>query len=317
MTQNTLQRIDIPAYRARIQSEYGFSFLEMLISLCILLPIMAGALELFSVGVKQQGSEQSSVEATQDASAGFDMMTMEIAQAGSNSRTFVTSTTGSITGDPYAEASVTVDDSSGFKYGDVIEIYDPSTGSTETVQLAAVSTGSITGIFQKSHYTGSRVQLLSLPFLQGVLPPSGLTANSDTSVSEIKFFGDIYGDGDMNYAEYVYDSDNAQITRSITPLTALSKRPAVPLITNIKANSAEFILHTDSLNVITSVTVSLTVENEWETSSKLQEIPLSSKVKIVSAETASALQLENLHFGPVNTLPSTPSRISLLRGIEF
>jgi type II secretory pathway pseudopilin PulG len=293
------------------QSSGGFTVIEMLVSICILLPIMGGALALFSLGVNQQSSEQSSAEANQDITAALNMMKMEIAQAGSHDIYVETETGSAILGnDTYAQ-SVPVDSIEGLCVGDSIDVVDGSV--SETVRITGLTSGTITGIFKYSHSGDTKIRLFGLPYIQGVLPPTGLSPNTDTAVTTLRFFGDIYGDGSMYYVEYIYDSNNARITRSMTPFTSASKQPAIPLITNIKPNSAQFILHTDHLNIITSVTVSLTVENEWETASNLEEVELSSRIAIPSAESASDLLLENMQYHDVNNLPPVPGRIAIYR----
>jgi type II secretory pathway pseudopilin PulG len=308
MTYKILKKCDSLEARTRRQSEFGFTLLEMIISICILIPIMAGALQLLSVGVEHQSSEQSNVEANQDASAGFNLMAMEIVEAGSNTRYFETTTVDTIASDPYTPYTYRVTSTSGLKSGDVVELYNNSDGATELVPLTQVTEGHITGIFQKGFPAGSNVRLYSLPYETGILFPGTPSANATTSVTEIKCYGDIYGDGTMYYAEYRYDSQNRQITRSVTSLSDVSKKPHVPLIRNVKA--AQFLLHTDSMKIVTSVTMSVAVENEWKLNKKLQDIKLSSKIAIPSMETASALKLENWQYGSVNPLPSTPTRIS-------
>ncbi len=87
----------------RIGLRDGFSLLEMMVSILVLTPVMGAALTLFSVGVNQQSSEQSSVEAIQEARSGLDMMTMEIAQAGAHGDRSTT-TTSSISASTTAQA---------------------------------------------------------------------------------------------------------------------------------------------------------------------------------------------------------------------
>lgn len=293
------KRTDISGEKPWIHIQNGFSAMEMLLCVFILIPIMAGAMQFFSVGVNQHAAERSSIEANQDASAGFDLMTTEIAQAGSR-RHVVTQTSAPIAANPLMTQTISVDSSSGFSAGDIVEI------DTEKVQLTAVGTNTITGIFEKNHNNNATVRMYALPYKEGVLSPGGLNPNSLTTVQTLRFFGDIYGDGNMYYVVYDYDEPNAQITRSMTNFKDMNVQPAMPLITNVKPGSAQFVLHTDHLNIITSVTVSLTVENEWETGSKKEEINLMANVGIPSAEAASELYLENLHYGPVNNLPSVP-----------
>jgi len=287
----------------RIHIQEGFSALEMLICVCILIPIMAGAMQFFSVGVNQHAAERSSIEANQDASAGFDLMTTEIAQAGSHGQV-ITYTSAPVLADPLMTQTIPVDSSAGFSVGDTVEL------DTEKVQLLGVGNNTITGIFEKNHNNNTTVRMYALPYKDGIIQPAKLNPNSLTTVQTLRFFGDIYGDGNMYYVVYDYDERNAQITRSMTNFTDMNLQPAIPLITNVKQGSAQFVLHTDHLSIITSVTVSLTAENEWETGSKNEEISLTANVRIPSAEAASELYLENMHYGPVNNLPSVPELLA-------
>ena len=306
----TLKRTDALGKKSRIDFQSGFSALEVLVCVCILIPIMAAAMQFFSVGVNQHASEQSSIEANQDATAGFDLMTTEIAQAGSRMHV-VTHTSSPIGASPLMSQTIPVDSSVGFSVGDTVEV------DLEKVRITAVGNNTLTGVFKDNHINDTTVRMYSLPYKDGVLPPAGLQPNSATPVTTLRFFGDIYGDGNMYYVIYSYDAQNAQITRSMTNFTDLNSQPAFPLITNIVPGSARFILNTDHLNVITSVTVSLTVENEWELGSKKEQITLTANVGIPSAEAASELYLENLHYGPVNNLPSIPTRVGMFSEVPL
>jgi hypothetical protein len=257
--------------------------------------------------VNQYESEQSSVRSNQDASAGFDMMMMEIAQAGSHSDQFTTFQA-SVTGLAQAQ-SIPVASSDGFCVGDYVDALDAS-GNVETVRITGVgSNDTLTGSFMNFYVVGDQIRLFAMPYLHGVIPPAGLTPNSDTDVSTLRFFGDIYGNGNIYYVEYDYDSANAQITRSMTHINDTQKGPDIPLIENIKPNSPRFTLHSDDNSVITSVTVAFTVENQWETAGKLEETAFSSKVVIPSTAAASTLLSEIQLYGGINTLPPTPMRI--------
>ena len=309
MTHKIPEKFELKKKIAGILSPAGFSALEVLISVCILIPIMAGAMHMFSEGINQQVSEQESIEANQDASAGFSLMTTEIAQAGSHGD-ISTTIQQNVFGGAAAQA-VSVASSDGFCAGDFINVVNGA-GDMETVEILWVAAdNTISGSFLNDYVVGDKIRLFALPYLNGVLTPNGLAANAETPVTTLRFFGDIYGDGNLYYVEYAYDAQNEQITRSMTPFNQANKEPAVPLITGIKANSAQFILHTDNQNFVTSVTVSLTVENQTRYSSKAEEIALSSKVAIPSVLAASNLLKEILLYGGVNHLPPTPQCVSL------
>jgi len=307
MTCNINGRPTKMKYAMRHKREDGFSLLEMMVAILILVPIMSAAVSLFSVGVDQHGSEQSSIEANQEARSALDMMTMEIAQAGSHGDRSTTLTS------PIAATSsvqtVPVASAAGLYTGDYLDV---DTGaSRESVKITAVSDNAISGVFRTAHASGAPIRLFALPYVEGVIPPAGLGPNSSVAVSSLRFFGDINSDGNLYYVEYQYDSNSGRILRSMTPITQTAKNSATSLLHNISPNSAQFVLNTDALGVITSIAVSMTVENTWKSGSKYQQTELSSRVSIPSAVAGSALLSENRTYGGINRLPPTPNRVSI------
>jgi prepilin-type N-terminal cleavage/methylation domain-containing protein len=289
------------------KAEHGFSLPELMVSLLIFLPITAATFSLFSISIGEHGSEQSSAEMTQEARSALELMTEEISQAGTR-RDAGTGTTTAIAGSPTAQ-SVTVASSSTFAPGDYVEI--DLGGNSELVQISAVGSNSITGVFRLAHNTiPTPVRLYSYPYLSGVIPPAGLGANSSTTTTTLRFFGDINSDGNVNFVEYAYDAANARITRSVTPLTQVTKNSPIAFISNIKAGSPQFTLYTDSLGIVTSVRLSFTVASPWKTGSKYQETPLSSTILIPSAVTASARLAEYYKYGGYYRFPPTPSIVT-------
>ncbi|MBN2321969.1 MAG: hypothetical protein JXR49_23030 [Acidobacteria bacterium] len=312
MTHNISGKAEKKKKHNGIRSQGGFSALEVLISVCILIPIMAGAMHMFSEGVNQHASEQESIEANQDASAGFNLMTTEIAQAGSHGDKSTTIQQ-NIIGSTGAQA-VSVASSDGFCIGDFIQGIN-NAGDLETVEIVGVGSNTINAVFLNDYVVGDKIRLFAMPYLDGVLPPTATVANGATPVTTLRFFGDIYGDGNLYYVEYAYDSQNAQITRSMTPFSQTYKEPAVPLITGLQPSATPFFLHTNDQNVITSITVSFTVENQRGLSPTAEEIALSSKITIPSVVAASNLLKEILLYGGVNHLPPIPQRISFYTSI--
>ena len=293
-------------YRNEMRQEDGFSLTELMVSMLVLVPIMAGVLTLFSSAVNQHAAEKSSVEMNEDARAALELMTHEIAQAGAHGDR-QTSTSSSV-GVLATAQSVYVASSVGFGVGDYVDV-DTGTDK-ETVQLTAVGSSSLSGFFRRGHTANVPIRLFALPFLHGVIPPAGMGANSSVTNTSLRFFGDMNGDGQLNYVEYVYDSANAQITRSMTPVTQGTKNPALPLVLNIKGNSVQFTLYTDRLGVVTSVSVAFAVRSTWNISSKKEETSLFARTVIPSAITASALEFEIQQYGGASELPPSPSRVT-------
>jgi hypothetical protein len=305
---------------AKTWSEEGFSMAELLLCVVIMVPIMSAAVGLFSVGVKEQSSEQSSVEVNQEARIALEMMAQEIAQAGSH-RDRVTTLSGAITNPnpaPSAAQTVGVGSSAGMVAGDYIDI--DVGNKSETVKLTAVGANTITAPFRFTHSSGAVVRLFAFPFVNGVITPTGMTEDSTRDVTTLRLFGDVNTDqaagvnSEILYIEYAYDSANNQITRSATPITQTTRNTAVPFVRNILPNSVRFTLHTDSLNAITSVDIAFAVQTTWSTAGNFQQIPLLTKVVIPSTSAGSILLQDLNLLGGVNKLPPTPTRIAAWTG---
>jgi len=291
----------------KTKAEHGFSLPELLISLLIFLPVVGATFSLFSVSMGEHGSEQSSAEITQEARSALEMMTLEIAQAGTH-RDMGTRTSSAVAGSPN-EQSISLASSVGFTAGDYVDI-DLGSSNEELIQISSVGTSSITGMFRLNHNSGAPVRLYSYPYLNGIILPTGIVANASNASTMLRFFGDINSDGNINYVEYAYDAANAQITRSATPITQATKNPAIPIISNIRAGSPQFTVQTNSLNIVTSVGVSFVATSPWKTGSKYQETPMSSTILIPSAVSASALLSQYSKYGGLYRFPSTPSIVT-------
>ncbi len=295
-------------YTVRAIRENGFSLTELLVSLLILSSIMGAVLTLVSTAVSQHDAEQNAVDMSQGARSGLELMTTEIAQAGSH-RDHQTTTSGTITGQA-GNQSAGVASTAGLTVGDFVSVGMGS--SNELVEIKAVDTNSITGSFHTTHASGVPVRLFALPYLTGVIRPAGLGSSSSATVTTLRFFGDVNADGNLYYVEYSYDAANARITRSMTPITQATKNAALPIVNNVKAGSASFTLYTDSRGVVTSVRLGLVVVATKKTGTKYQETAISTKVVIPSAMAASDLLHEVSVYGGINRLPPTPAQVTTL-----
>jgi len=291
---------------AGLKLEHGFTMTELLISIVILIPIMGAAVSLFSTGAEQQASEQSSIDANQEARSALQMMSTEIAQAGSHGDVS-TVTTGSVSASSSVQA-LPVASTAGLTVGDWVDV--DYGADHEMVQITSIGNNSISGVFRTGHTSGRPVHLFALPFTSGVLPPAGMAANTSSAVTTIRFFGDINSDSTLQYVEYNYDSTNNQITRPITPLTQTTKNAALPLIRNLKPNSVQFLLNTDARGIVTSVNLAFTVQSTWKTAGQFQETELSTKVVIPSAVASSALLYEVRRYGGIDRFPPTPAQVA-------
>ncbi len=305
------------------KSEDGFSLMELLLSILIMVPIMAAGFSLFSVGANEQAAEQSSINANQEVRSALELMASEIAQAGSNRDRTITLSAAITDPDanPNNPQSVAVSSTAGLRPGDYVDVMANGTANpSETVKIQAVGSTTITASFRWTHPSGTIVRLFAFPFVHGVPTPAGLGVNDSTEVTTIGFFGDINSDltgssSELQYIEYAYDKNNAQITRSATPISAGSKSSAVPFVRNVKDDSVTFTLHTDSYGTVTSVDIEMTVLNTWKTASQYQETALATRVVIPSATAGSLLYHEFYTLGGINKIPPTPTNVLSWAGL--
>lgn len=289
------------------QPDTGYSLLELLIAMVILIPIMGAAIGFFSVGAEEHASEQSSIDVNQEARSALEIMTTEISQAGSHGDRDTTMT--SAVGASSTPQNATLASAEGIMTGDWLDV--DSGSNWESVEVTAVSENGITGVFRTSHAAGTPVRLFALPYRDGVAAPTAIAANSSATATRISFFGDINGDSTLQYVEYIYDSANNQITRSITPLTQSTKNPAFPLVRNIAPNTVQFRLNTDDQGVVTAADVAMTVRNTWGAGpNKQQDTRLSTRIAVPCAMAASRLLFELRRFGGVDKLPPVPPKVT-------
>jgi hypothetical protein len=290
--------------------------MELMVSMAVLIPVMGAAVALLSTGANTHALGQNSIDANQDARAAMQIMTTEIAQAGTHQdvTTNADHIIHNINVNPTVGQTITVDSSAGFTVGDYVDVGQAT--DHEVVKLMAVGSGTLTGLFEQDHnYADVPIRLRALPFSDGVIPQDDIDIDDQRDVSTLKFFGHIQGDNSdtarndptIQYVEYGYDSGTSTITRSATPITQSTKAAALPFIRNV--SNVRFTIHTDHLGVVTAVTVSFTVTNRPSSTSEFQHTSLSSRISIPSAIAGSNLQWEFEQYRGLYGLPPTPDII--------
>ena len=144
----------------------------------------------------------------------------------------------------------------------------------ELVKVASVDTAAsqITACFLYAHVANTVLMPMGA-FATGIVPPTGIANGSSASV--LKLFGDIMGDGNMVYVEYTCDTVNHNLYRNVMAFDAAIK-PAVTnsqiLLSNIIDNPGGtpcFTYQTTTLTAqgtvftfVLDVAVTLTVQTE-------------------------------------------------------
>ena len=244
----------------KANSDKGFSLLEMLISLIILLIASGAAFRALAYYQRSYGSSQLRADMHMGVRSALELMAQEVNQAGllpfGPPRQLPAAVTPSTSAQPVQVTSV----NSIF----VNEKLTIDTGSNqEDVTVTGVNAGSsqITAVFSKAHPANAPVNAFGL-FPQGIRGTSSSTL--------LKIFGDINGDNTITYVEY--NCSGTTLTRSEWQVPSSGARTLVrtgTLVTDVIANPGspptpcfQYATATAAgVTFVTSVTVTLSVQS--------------------------------------------------------
>lgn len=237
----------------------GFSLLELMISMAVLLGVTGIVMSGLLQTTHTEGTVQNRTEMHASVRSATELLQQEIGQAGrvalppignvsltqnvgaSVAPVSVSVTAGAAAGMFVGEYLV-VDTGAGYPNGISVATGSPFCNLTacsnqETVQVTAVNATSntISAIFNFSHNSGAPVAAQG-GFGTGVVPesasPYNMTNGSDGT--HLKLYGDINGDGNMVYVEYICDwQASGNLYRSDTASNAVQIKPKQVLLPNL------------------------------------------------------------------------------------
>jgi len=229
-------------------SPRGFSLIELMVATTILMIVSS----IVTSGLLQMTNAQRTISNRTEMHSGVrgatELLQQEIGQAG---RISLPAAISVATVAVQNASTVTLSSVTGLFVGELVMLLgNPS----ETVKITAIDTGTnqitvvhvasngvLTNNLQATHPVNAAV----LPvggFASGVVPPApplGTFVNGSTG-SVLKLFGDVNGDGNLVYVEYVCDTTvNHALYRNMMPWTSATKpglSVANTLLTNVQPN---------------------------------------------------------------------------------
>jgi prepilin-type N-terminal cleavage/methylation domain-containing protein len=252
--------------RARQQ---GFSLIELLLSVLIFLIIITITFSLFSSGLKTSKKEMTVSYYDEAIKSAMALMLSEVQQAGSHPDTIppprVAVSVGSGLQDVQVKSGPDMNPLRGINVGDLVTIYDSPVVMipSEAVEVLSIdpNTSSFRANLSKLHPSDAVVSSIKQPFRTGILPNS--------TAEKLRFFGDIYDDGQLYYIEYTYDRANQRLLRSarlVDGVPAIGFPGEVPfvdrtLLRNVlnPVGTPVFQYIVDDQNNIVSVIITLTI----------------------------------------------------------
>lgn len=240
--------------KARTHS--GFSLLEMMISLVILIGVTGVVMSGLLQTTHTEGSVQNRTEMHASVRSATELMQQEIGQAGRvalpSPVTLQSAITAAGTATPSVNPStagmfvgeyLVVDAGQGYPAGigisplPVVAFCNPSPCSNqETVQVTAVpSSTTFTAVFSLTHNIGAPVTVQG-GFGTGVVPEKTFGMLHGSGPFDLKLYGDINSDGNMVYVQYVCDTSGGNLYRSVSPVSAATIAAKTILLPNLQQN---------------------------------------------------------------------------------
>ena len=260
------------------RSEGGFTMIETLMALLVMLIIMAGVMESLLQLSRTQTTVWNRANMHGAVRSATELLQQEVGQAG---RVSLPATVTASSAVAQGSQTVTVSSSTGMFVGEQLVIDAGQNEETVTVTNVNSAT-SFTAVFALAHAASVPIAVLG-GFATGVVPcasqalcpgstvTTALTNGSTGAV--LKLYGDVNGDGSMVYVEYVCDTTNGFLYRNMMPFTSATKpgvSPGQVLLSNIQPNPSGtpcFTYDEKTVNgtaYVVNVAISLTTQTQMK-----------------------------------------------------
>jgi prepilin-type N-terminal cleavage/methylation domain-containing protein len=249
--------------------EAGFSLIELMVALVVLMiacgVTIQGVLDLTRV-TEVVNNRTDMHNGVRNAT---ELLTQEVGQAGRVTLPFdVWMTAPAAVGD----TTVTVNRTDGMFVGELL-VLDTGT-SQETIRVSQANGTTITtaAALAKAHNTANAPVAVAGGFAAGIVPNNMANGSGDFV---LKIFGDINGDRQMVYIEYVCDINAGRLYRNAMPFTANAKpMPTVEqiLIDNLTANPGGTACFTYQPQTIAGTTYILDVAITLSVQSQMRDV---------------------------------------------
>jgi len=252
----------------------GFSLLEMMISMVILLGVTGVVMSGLLQTTKTETTVQNRTEMHASVRSATELMQQEIGQAGRVSMPPVANIqmTTAVTAGP-ATPTLTAGATAGMFANEYI-VVDAGINQ-ETVQATAIGGNTITAVFGLNHAANVPVTVQG-GFGTGIVPETSVGMTNGSDGTHLKLYGDINGDGNMVYVEYICDyASSGNLYRSVSAFNAANIVAKQILLPNLASTgnpngTACFVYQEKPVNCnattvpcfVTDVAVTLTVQTQ-------------------------------------------------------
>jgi prepilin-type N-terminal cleavage/methylation domain-containing protein len=197
----------------------GFSLVELLTSIAILLVISGGMVSAIALSSQSFARTEMKSDMYENVRGVAELMAQEIGQAGSVSLPVAT-LAAVAAGAQTAVVTQSGAPSTASMFANEQVLVDPASANEELVKLTAVTSTTITATFAKAHIATTPIIVLGV-FPNGIVPTTAAAKPSTANILNI--FGDINADGSLVYVQYTCTPGTSAapgtLTRSVTTIT--------------------------------------------------------------------------------------------------
>ena len=211
----------------------GFSLLELMASVAILVTVTAVIMSGMMQMTKMQGTIANRTEMHSSVRSATELLQQEIGQAGKvalpGSPTLQTTVAAAST-----PVSVNVSDSTGMFNGEQLTI--DAGDREETVTISSLSSNTFSATFTLPHVVGASIRV-SGAFASGIVPTTATNGSGDFL---LKLYGDINDDGTLQYIEYKCDTAGGNLYRNVVAISTGATKPSIDssmvVLSNLQPN---------------------------------------------------------------------------------
>ena len=269
---------------SQMRGSQGFSLAEMMVSVLVLLMTMSAVFYVLGRYQKSYQGEQMAADLHSGVRNTMELISQEVGQAGFFGFTTLYTQDAIVGG---STQTVNIGSTASIFAGETLVV--DSGAAQETITVSTVnSQDSITAAFAQSHAPRTPINAF------GAFP-EGIIAGSSTPI-RLQLFGDINDDGALVYVEY--NVTGGTLTRSITPIGALTQNPSQVLVRNVVANPSNTAVFRYSTPVVqngrtyvTNVWVTLTTQSADKDPQTQQLRTMTSSLVVAPRNVVAALDL--------------------------
>jgi prepilin-type N-terminal cleavage/methylation domain-containing protein len=236
----------------KVRSQAGFSLIELIVATGVLLIITSIVTNAIMQMTKSQTTIWNRTEMHSGIRGATELLQQEVGQAGlitlPATVTISANPVTTIVGTPSAcvTATTTLSSVTGMWANATsgIKLTFLDGDNAETVQVTTLAGNSVIGCFWRNHGVNTPVMAMG-GFAEGIIPPSTTPYTNGSDANHLKMFGDINGDGTLQFVEYYCDNGDAgtagahNLYRNMMDYTAAGKPPLTNsniLLSNVYPN---------------------------------------------------------------------------------